>query len=51
MGAKGPNPSDQPPATPEGTLDAKYDVAQNAKANVLKPKKYCITSSSRMIYD
>ena len=32
MGAKGPNPADQPPATPEGTLDAKYDVAQNAKA-------------------
>ena len=32
MGAKGPNPSDQPPATPEGTLDAKYDVAQNANS-------------------
>ena len=31
MGAKGPNPSDNPPATPEGTLDAKYDVASNAK--------------------
>ncbi len=32
MGAKGPNLGDNPPATPDGTLDAKYDVAQNAKA-------------------
>jgi|TARA_B100000035_G_scaffold312374_1_gene323689 hypothetical protein len=32
MAAKGPNPADAPPSTPEGTLTASYNVAQNAKA-------------------